>query len=68
MTRLFALALSAAALAAAQGLDSLSGWQFYREISAGPNTGIAALTLEAEILANTTRSRSRPKALVSGGK
>ncbi len=53
MRRLFALALSAAALLAAQGLDSLSDWQFYREIAGGPVTGIATLTLDAEILAHT---------------
>ena len=50
MRRLFALALSAAALLAAQGLDPLSGWPFYREISAASDAGIAALTLDAEIL------------------
>ena len=53
MRRLFALALSAAVLLAAQGLVSLSGWQFYREISTGSDTGIATLTLDPEILANT---------------
>jgi len=53
MRRLFALALSAAALLAAQGLVSLSGWQFYREIPTGSDTGVATLTLDAEILANT---------------
>jgi len=53
MRRLFALALFAAALLAAQGLDSLSGWKFYREISTGADAGIAALTLDAEILAST---------------
>ncbi|MDA0204377.1 MAG: DUF3999 family protein [Acidobacteria bacterium] len=53
MRRLFALALSAAALLAAQGLDSLSGWQFYKEISTGSHTAIATLSLDAEILANT---------------
>ena len=51
MRRLFALALSAAALVAAQGRDSLSGWQFYREISTGSETGIATLILDPEILA-----------------
>ena len=53
MRRLFALALSAAALLAAQDPGSLSGWQFYRELSSGPGTGIATLTLEAEILTHT---------------
>ena len=68
MTRLFALALSAAALAAAQGLDSLSGWQFYREISAGPNTGIAALTLDAEILANAREDAADLRIFDAAGK
>jgi hypothetical protein len=53
MRRLFALALAAPALLAAQGLDALSGWQFYRELSTVPGTGLATLTLDAEILANT---------------
>jgi hypothetical protein len=51
MRRLLALALSAAALVAAQGLGSLSGWQFFREFSDGAGTGIATLVLDAEILA-----------------
>jgi hypothetical protein len=51
MRRLFALALAAAALVAAQSLGSLSGWQFFRDISGGPESGVATLTLDAEILA-----------------
>lgn len=53
MRRLFALALSAAALLAAQDIDSLGGWQFYRELSSVPGTGPATLALDTEILANS---------------
>lgn len=51
MRRLFALALAAAALVSAQDRDSLSGWQFFRELSGGPDSGMAALTLDAEVTA-----------------
>lgn len=68
MRRLFALALAAAALLAAQSLDPLSGWQFSREVSTASNAGIAVLTLDAELLANTREDAGDLRIFDAAGK
>lgn len=68
MRRLLGLALAAAALLAAQGLDSLSGWQFYRELSPVSGAGPATLALDAGILANIREDAADLRLFDAAGK